>query len=105
MSAVFFYKKSPTEGILYNAALSNEVTVVEDEMTLVASPYFLALKGNESKFTYAWTINGDQIKTPTNKMELTIRPNSRGGYASINLVLESINNLFQKVTGQLKLTL
>ena len=102
---ILFYKKSPTEGILYNAALSNEVAVVEDEMTLVASPYFLALKGNESKFTYAWTINGDQIKTPTNKMELTIRPNSRGGYASINLVLESINNLFQKVTGQLKLTL
>ena len=102
---ILFYKKSPTEGILYNVALSNDTLVSEDEMTLVASPFFLALKGNEDSFLYTWTINGNQIKTPSKKIELSIRPTSRGGYASINLVLESMSDLFQKVTGQLKLNL
>ncbi|MFA6354934.1 MAG: hypothetical protein WCW65_00710 [Candidatus Paceibacterota bacterium] len=102
---ILFYKKSPTEGVLYNTALENNTILNEDEMTLVAVPYFLAIKGNEDNFLYNWSINGDPIQTPSKKTELTIRPTSRGGYADINLVLESVNELFQKVTGQLRLTL
>ncbi|MCX6753523.1 MAG: hypothetical protein NTV03_00470 [Candidatus Nomurabacteria bacterium] len=103
---VLFYKKSPTEGTLYNNALNSDTIFGEgDEMTIVAVPYFLALKGNEDKFNYSWTINGDPINTPSKKIELTIRPTSRGGYADISIVLESMNKLFQKVIGQLKLTL
>ncbi len=102
---VLFYKKSPTEGVVYNSALSDGTFLDEDEMTLVAEPYYLSLKGGEDSFSYTWTINGDPIKTPSKKTELTIRPTSRGGYAQINLVVESLKQLFQKVTGQLKLTL
>lgn len=102
---ILFYKKSPTEGVMYNTALENNTILSGDEMTLVAVPYFLAIKGNEDNFLYTWTINGDPINTPSKKTELTIRPTSRGGYADISLVLESINELFQKVTGQLRLTL
>lgn len=102
---VLFYKKSPTEGVLYNFALQNKDALIEDEMTLVAVPYFLAIKGNEFNFNYNWTINGDSIKTPRKKTELTIRPTSRGGYADINIVFESVSELFQEVTGQLRLTL
>jgi len=102
---IVFYKKSPTEGINYNTALDNNFAMTDDEMTIVAIPYFLAIKDNEDKFNYNWTINGDPINTPLNKTVLTIRPTSRGGYANISLVLENINELFQSVTGQLKLTL
>lgn len=102
---VLFYKKSPTEGTLYNNALNSNTIFEGNEMTMVAVPYFLAVKGNESKFNYSWNINGDPIDTPSKKTELTIRPTSRGGYADISIVFESITKLFQKVTGQLKLTL
>ena len=103
---VLFYKKSPTEGTLYNNALNSDTIFGEgNEMTIVAVPYFLAIKGNESKFNYSWNINGDPIDTPSKKTELTIRPTSRGGYADISIVFESITKLFQKVIGQLKLTL
>lgn len=104
-SKVLFYKKSPTEGILYNQALSNNSIFTEDEITVVAEPYFLPIKGNENGFSYKWKINGDPINTPIKKTELTIRPTSRGGYASISVVFENLNKLFQKATGSLKLTL
>lgn len=102
---VLFYKKSPTEGILYNKTIDNNYVMSEDEMTIVAAPYNLAIKGSESIFDYKWKINGDPIKTPTNKTELTIRPVSRGGYADISIVFENTNKLFQIITGKLKITL
>ena len=102
---VIFYKKSPTEGILYNNALNSSSIFSEDEMTIVAEPYFLAIKGNEGDFNYNWNINGDAINTPSRKTELTVRPTSRGGYANISIVFENLDKLFQKVTGTLKLTL
>ena len=74
-------------------------------MTVVAEPYFLAINSSGSNFNYNWSINGDPIKTPSKKTELTIRPASRGGYATIDVSFESLSKLFQKVSGTLKLTL
>ncbi|MEK7585661.1 MAG: hypothetical protein AAB477_00265 [Patescibacteria group bacterium] len=102
---IIFYKKSPTEGVLYNKALINETFISEDEFTLVAVPYFLSLKGNENDFSYKWQINGEGIETPSRKTELTVRPSSKGGYATISLVLENLNAFFQKASGQIKINL
>ncbi len=102
---IIFYKKSPTEGILYNQALANDSFISEDEVTIVAEPYFLATKGNEPSFTYSWTVNGNAIETPSRKTELTVRPSSRGGYATIGVVFENFSSFFQKVSGKLKLNL
>lgn len=102
---IVFYKRSPTEGILYNQALTDESFISEDEVTVVAEPYFLAFKGKEAVFSYKWKINGSPIETPSKKTELTIRPAARGGYATIGLGLENLNTLFQKVTSQVKINL
>lgn len=102
---ILFYKKSPTEGVQYNQALTNESFISEDEVTIVAVPYFLSIKGNESRFTYDWKINGNSIDTPSKKTEITIRPASRDGYATIDVVFENLNTLYQKVNGKLKLNL
>ena len=102
---IVFYKKSPTEGTLYNVALDKEAIMTEDEMTIVAEPYFISLKNKEKNFSYKWQINGSTIQTPSKKTELTVRPTSRGGYATIRLDIENIKELFQKVGGQLKLKL
>lgn len=104
-SKIIFYKKSPTEGVLYNKALTNDIFISEDELTVVATPYFLPLKNNEENFQYQWKINGDEIPTPSKKTELTIRPADRGGYATINITMENLSAFLQKVKGQLKITL
>jgi len=64
---ILFYKKSPTEGVLYNYALVDNYFMAEDEMTIIAEPYFLALKGNEYDFSYKWKINNKEVQTPTEK--------------------------------------
>lgn len=102
---IIFYKKSPTDGILYNNALNEKSTIQEDEITLVAEPYFMAIENNKDNITYSWKINNNNISTPSKKTELTVRPTSRGGYADIAIAIENINELFQKVSGKLKITL
>jgi hypothetical protein len=102
---LIFYKKSPTDGILYAKALDKEITMLEDEMTIIAEPYFSSFRGDENAFNFSWSINEKSIQTPTNKTELTVRPTSRGGYATINLVVENMNSLFQKISNQLRINI
>jgi len=101
---IIFYKKSPTDGVLYGNALNIETTMSEDEMTIISEPYYLPIEDN-SDFTYRWKINGESINTPSKKTELTIRPNSRGGYANVSITIENIRELFQKASNQLKINL
>ena len=102
---IIFYKKSPTEGILYNKALVTQINMPENEMTIVAVPYFLSVAGNENNIQYTWNINGKEIETPSKENELTVNPTDRGGYAVINLVIENLNLLFQKVNNTLRINL
>lgn len=102
---IIFYQKSPAEGIFYNYALDKEYAMSEDELTLVAEPYFMPVDKKDDSISYKWKLNGNTIATPSKKTELTIRPTSRGGYANVDLYIENINELFQKVSNKLKLTL
>lgn len=102
---LIFYKKSPSEGTFYNNALDDNSFMTEDEMTIVAEPYFLSLANNENNITYTWKINDESISTPSKKTELTVKPTSRGGYATINLLIENINELYQEVSNSLKLNM
>lgn len=100
---MIFYKKSPTEGTLYNMALDDQTLFSGDEMTIVAEPYFL--KTDFGKINYSWKINGNEISTPSKQTELTVKPTASGGYATIGLTMINTEELFQKVTGLLKLNL
>ncbi len=102
---ILFYKKSPTEGVIYSETIADNTFISEDEVTIVAVPYFLALKGNEDKFKYSWKINGSSIATPFKKTEVTVHPASRGGYATIEVIIENLSTLYQKVSGGLRINL
>ena len=93
-----FYKKSPTDGILFNIALTEDYLMIEDQATFVAYPYYLAMKENNRAFDYKWFINDSEIATPDKKSEITIRPTSRDGYIDVGLRIENLQELFQKVT-------
>jgi hypothetical protein len=98
-----FYKKSPINGVLYDEALVGSATMIEDEMTVVAEPYFM--NRNSSDLIYNWKINNNLIDTPSKRTELTIRPSSRGGYATVGLSIESATKLFQSVANNIKINL
>ena len=102
---IIFYKKSPTEGTLYNNAINGGTYMPEDEATIVAEPYFMSMDNGVDNLSYTWQINGNNIQTPAKKKELTIRPTSHGGYATMNITIENMKELFEKVTGNLKINL
>lgn len=94
---LIFYKKSPTDGILYNNGILGEFNMEEDQATFVAAPYNLAIGNNDNLFNYTWYVNDEATPTPV-KNEISIRPTSRGGYVEIGLRIENLQELFQKVT-------
>jgi hypothetical protein len=100
---IIFYKKDPAMGIDYNNALINNSSVTDEEITILAEPYYLPTKDGSGKFIYDWSINNKLIDTPLKKNELSIRPTSRGGYAIINLDLYHISNMFQKAFNSIKI--
>lgn len=100
---LIFYRKSPINGTLHNTAINGSTTMYEDEMTVVAEPYFL--NRNSSDLQYVWKINNEKIETPSRKTELTIRPSSRGGYATIDLSVESTTKLFQSIKNNIRINL
>jgi hypothetical protein len=102
---IIFYKKSPSDGILYNNALQKEIFMKEDDITLIAEPYFISDKNNTNDNVYSWKINDSEVETPAKRNILTIRPTARGGYAKINLDIENTLKLFQKVGQQLTIDL
>ncbi len=102
---LIFYKKSPTEGLLFNNGISGDYLMTEDQATFLAAPYNLANKEKDFLFTYKWSVNSNPISTPSKKNEISIRPEEKGGYANISLVIENLNELYQKVTNSFKIIL
>lgn len=103
---IIFYKKSANEGYLFNNAITDNSLVSDEEITIDAEPYFLSINNITSdNFTYSWRINGEGVQTPPQKSEVTLRPTSRGGYATIGLTVENVNELFQTATNQIKINL
>jgi hypothetical protein len=101
---IVFYEKSPTKGILYNKGYSSSIDA-KGETTIIAEPYFLSFENMEGDFNYLWELNGDKIKTPSKKTELTFRPTSEGGYAELSIKIESLSRLFQTINSKLKINL
>ncbi|NCU28250.1 MAG: hypothetical protein EOM85_01090 [Candidatus Moranbacteria bacterium] len=93
-----FYKKSPTDGILFNNAIVDNYKMTEDIATFVSSPYYLTLNNRNYVFNYNWSANDDSLPTPSKRGEITIALDSDDGYADIELAISSLSELFQEVT-------
>lgn len=93
-----FYKKSPTDGILFNNAIVDNYKMTEDIATFVSSPYYLTLNNRNYVFNYNWSANDDSLPSPSKRGEITIALDSDDGYADIELAISSLSELFQEVT-------
>jgi hypothetical protein len=88
---IAFYVKDPLRGVLFDQTLPSVVSLIGQELTLFAQPYYFSNESFGKTLSYAWTLNGEEVTGPdTEKGVLTLRQSGAGeGQSSIGLKLEN----------------
>lgn len=100
---IVFYKNDRNLGMVWEKSISDGFTIEKEGSTLVAEPYFFSPKNlNSSSLSFDWYINGDKIPTQLTKNILPIAPEAgKSGTATIKLLVNNINTLFQSAEQKL----
>ncbi|MFA6158503.1 MAG: hypothetical protein WC763_02645 [Candidatus Paceibacterota bacterium] len=95
---VLLYENSPLYGIVYEKALRNSTGLTNEEISIVAEPFFFSVsERNNGNLTYAWKLNDSTISDFANKSEITLRKveGMAAGRASLGIVVQHTNKLLQ----------
>ena len=106
---ILFYEERGLEGIHYDNELSGTFTLSNQELVLMAEPYFVSLPEFESdKINYTWTVDGKRANPDSeNPLRLTLRQEGGPGMARLTLALknparslqEAVASVFLKFSG------
>jgi hypothetical protein len=92
---VLMYASDPILGIDWAHEVGNFLTVTKSEKSLLAIPYFFSPSDPlSSNLTYAWTINGEDVQTPSIKNMLTIKSGTSKGISTLKLTVTNAFKLF-----------
>lgn len=89
-----FYEDNPLHGLSQNA-LPAEFTLLEDEISIRAEPYFVS-PDIFNNATYAWTINDAPVENPNaDPQTLTLRKTGGKGSAQVAFSIRNLSSLLQ----------
>ncbi len=103
---ILFYEKNPILGVLYNKSLFNSVNLSNEELSLVAEPYFISPKDkNSSKIKYTWSLNGATVATNSKNPNILIvrQQTGVGGEANVSLEITNPSKILLSATNNLML--
>jgi len=86
------YVKDPLRGVLFDQALPSTMSLIGQEVTLLAQPYFFANESiTNNTLAYVWTLDGKAVSGPeTAKGVLTLRPSGSGvGQSRLSVQLQN----------------
>mgnify|MGYP001579574390 CR=1 FL=1 len=93
---VLFYEINPLYGIQYGSAVGKELVMKDNELTLIASPYFFSIEEKTfGKLSHKWTLNNKKIEEESGKDIITFRKPETVGTSQISLSIESDNKVLQ----------
>ncbi len=95
--SIVFYEKSPLYGTMYERALGNTFSLANEELTVVAEPYFFSdVQKNNSAISYTWSLNGATVSSFQNKDAVTLRrTDTSAGTSNLGLTLQNNIKLLQ----------
>ena len=89
-----FYEDNPLHGLAQNA-LPAEFTLLEDEISVRAEPYFVS-QDIFTNATYDWTIGGVAVANPNaDPQVLTLRKTGGAGSALVGFSIRNLSSLLQ----------
>ncbi|MDO8483093.1 MAG: hypothetical protein Q7S86_04735 [bacterium] len=102
---IVFYEDSPLLGVLQNRAIFGNITLRDEEIKVVAIPYFVGVSERErSGLSYDWRLNGQKITGSLDKSALSFRQEKEAvGNATVSLEISSPSRIFQTVTSEINL--
>lgn len=91
---MLFYEDNPLHGLAQNA-LPKEFTLIEDEISIRAEPYFVS-PSIFNNATYAWTIAHAPVQNPNaDPQTLTLRKTGGSGSSLIGFSIRNLSSLLQ----------
>ena len=103
---ILFYENDPKLGTKWEKALTDGFTIKPTGQTFVIEPYFFSPKDiSSSDLSFDWSLNGQNITTPSPKNILSIKPDvGQTGNAIIKISINNVNTLFQSMDKQLSIS-
>src|SRR3989344_2741200 len=95
---ILFYESHPTRGVQLENARRGSFTLQNDEVSLVAEPYFfVSTERRDVNLIYSWRVYNESVSNPSVDQSLiTLRPTGGGGSASLHVSLRHNVNILQQ---------
>lgn len=107
-ATVIFYKENPVEGTIYNAALSLNERIYEQEFSIRAEPYFFSFPDHPSdrNLEFRWSLNGKGITPNEGTPKIITLRNETGKetVSSLQLSIRNLQKVFQNSINSLMIT-
>lgn len=102
---VILYEDNPLLGILQNRAFFGNITLRDEEIKIVAIPYFVGVTERErSGLSYSWRLNDQKITGGLDKSALSFRQEKEvAGNATVSLEVSNPSKIFQTISTDLNL--
>jgi len=95
---ILFYESKPLEGIDFSRVLGTNISLIAEEITIKAQPYFFSL-GRIGQSSFNWLLNNQKFTPPGDRSLVTFRRKSETeGVSRINLTVAGDDSL-QKAVG------
>jgi len=103
---IVFYEDRPLQGPWYATALTKEVTLLSNELSLIAEPYFFSTNnGIGNDLTFSWKVNGKTVSSDWINPRLVafgVEKDTKGS-ASASLEVTSKRKLLQDARASLSI--
>ena len=102
-----WYGSNPLYGPVFDRALVGDITVKDNDASIIAEPYFFSPGSPTSKnLTYKWQLNGTAIAAPSSPNLVSLhRDTDAKGDATLAVSVSNTKKLFQELSGSLILHL
>ncbi len=103
---IVLYEDTPLMGTLYSRALSRSITLQDEEIKLVAVPYFIGTVGQEATgVKYTWRLDGKAVPAGEGKNSLSFRQEKGAtGSANVSIQISNPAKIFQYAEANMNLS-
>lgn len=103
---IVLYEDTPLIGTLYNRALSRNITLRNEEIKLIAVPYFIGTVRQETTgVKYSWRLDGKAVPAGEGKNSLSFRQEKGSvGSANVSIQISNPSKIFQYAEADVNLS-